>query len=97
VRSVIWHPLALEELHEAAAAYKLQRKGRDERFLSAVEQTVGLLERFPLLGKSVHRGHRGLVVHRFPYSVIYRVRPKSLQVVAIAHHKQKPTYWAGRA
>jgi plasmid stabilization system protein ParE len=96
VRSVVWHPLALEDLHEAAATYKLQRKGRDERFLSAVAQAVGLLERFSLLGKSVHRGHRGLVVHRFPYSVIYRVRPKFLQVVAIAHHKREVKYWVGR-
>jgi hypothetical protein len=36
VRPVVWHPLALEDLHEAAAFYKTQREGRDERFLSAV-------------------------------------------------------------
>lgn len=97
MRTVEWHPLAMEDLHEAAATYKAQRVGRDERFLAGVSATVELLQRFSHLGRSVDEAdRRGLLVHRFPYSVIYRVRAESIQIVAIAHHKRDHGFWHGR-
>lgn len=41
-------------------------------------------------------GVRRVVVHRFPYSVVYEVKAKELHVLAIAHHRRDPTYWEGR-
>jgi toxin ParE1/3/4 len=96
VTPVVWHPLALEDLHEAAASYKLQREGRDERFLSAVHRAIDRIRHSPLLGKPVYRTHRGVLVRRFPYTVIYRVRPRHIEIVAVAHDKRKPRYWMGR-
>ncbi|MFL5381702.1 MAG: type II toxin-antitoxin system RelE/ParE family toxin [Longimicrobiaceae bacterium] len=96
MRSVDWHPLALEELHEAAETYKAQRDGRDSRFLAAVEATTELIRRSPLIARSVHGEHRGVLVHRFPYTLIYRVRAKSVQVIAVAHDKREPLFWLGR-
>lgn len=91
-----WHPIALEELRQAAEYYKAQREGRDERFLNAVAAAVALIERFPALGHFVHRKYRRVLVHRFPYSVIYREQRTFLRVVAIAHHKLDPHNWIGR-
>lgn len=96
MRSVDWHPLAREELREASETYKTQRSGRDSRFLDAVLAATELIRRLPLFGHSVHGEHRGVRVHRFPYTVIYRVRVKSIQVIAIVHDKREPLYWLGR-
>jgi hypothetical protein len=37
-----------------------------------------------------------VLVHRFPYSVIYREQRTFLRVVAIVHHKLVPDNWIGR-
>jgi hypothetical protein len=41
-------------------------------------------------------GRRRFSLRRFPYSVIYYLRDDELRVVAIAHHRQRPGYWADR-
>ena len=33
---------------------------------------------------------------RFPFDVIYRVTPTQITVLAVAHHRRRPAYWAGR-
>jgi len=35
-----------------------------------------------------------LVLRRFPFGVVYRVLAGEIQVVAVAHHRRKPGYWA---
>jgi hypothetical protein len=44
----------------------------------------------------VDRRHHRFVMRRFPYSVFYRFNDTELTVVAIAHHKRPPGYWARR-
>jgi len=34
---------------------------------------------------------------RFPFHVIYRVEPAQIVILAIAHHRRRPTYWVERA
>lgn len=94
--TVRWHPFAREELLNAATYYKQQHVGLDEEFIAAVQHTVSLLVDFPYLGKAVGPGYRQMVVHRFPYSVIYRVRGKELQVKGIIHHRLDLRHWIGR-
>jgi plasmid stabilization system protein ParE len=96
VRVVRWHPSARAELLDAAAYYKQQRAGLDHLFLSAVDRIVGLIQRFPLLGHVVHPGYRRFVVHRFPYSVIYRIQPKELEIVGIVNQYLDSDSWKGR-
>jgi hypothetical protein len=38
-----------------------------------------------------------LLATRFPYQVVYRVRPNETVVVALAHLKRRPGYWKRRA
>lgn len=33
---------------------------------------------------------------RFPYSILYRVTPSTLFILAVAHHKRRPEYWLSR-
>jgi hypothetical protein len=35
-------------------------------------------------------------LHDYPYSVVYRVEPREIILIAIAHQSRRPGYWAGR-
>ena len=45
---------------------------------------------------SADHNTRRLLVSRFPYQIIYRVRPRKIVVVALAHVKRRPGYWKDR-
>jgi len=47
-------------------------------------------ERFPELEPGIRRR---LVLHRFPYAVLYRLVGDEIQVVAIMHMRRRPGYW----
>jgi plasmid stabilization system protein ParE len=80
----------------AADEYDTQRPGLGDDFLDAVHAAVMTLvdapERWPLVDERHHR----FVLKRFPYSVFYRFDETEVIVVAIAHHRRRPGYWARR-
>jgi len=41
-------------------------------------------------------GARRLVLHRFPFSIVYLDDPETVNIVAVAHAKRKPGYWKMR-
>lgn len=41
-------------------------------------------------------GTSRLYLKRFPYTLVFRMRGDVLRVIAIAHQKRHPEYWAGR-
>lgn len=65
-------------------------------FLDEVEQALRLLSEFPELGEPGSHNTRMLPLHNFPYSLIYRLPPDSVRVIAVAHHSRSPGYWVGR-
>lgn len=101
--SVWWHPLAKRELFEASAFYDEESEGLGEIFLDAIQQGLDLLKVQPRVGRKVLHETRRFVVARFPYSIIYRIDKGSrehqlhLFILAVAHHKRRPRYWAHRA
>jgi plasmid stabilization system protein ParE len=42
------------------------------------------------------KGTRRALLQRFPYGVIYRVVGDEIQILAIAHTRQRPGYWIER-
>jgi toxin ParE1/3/4 len=92
----IFHPLAENELNEAAAYYARAGPGLGEAFLSEVQQAVELLAATPLAGTVVDRDVRWWLVRRFPYSVFYRIVGDRIRILAVAHQKRRPLYWRGR-
>jgi plasmid stabilization system protein ParE len=46
---------------------------------------------------SVDHRTRRLLMTRFPYQLVYRVRPTEVVLVAVAHLKRRPEYWRHRA
>jgi plasmid stabilization system protein ParE len=89
---------ASEELAEAVKWYETQREGLGEDFLYAVVATLSLLETHKKAGASVGNDPmtRRLLVGRFPYQVIYRLRARDIVIVAFAHLHRRPGYWKQR-
>lgn len=96
MRTIRWHPVARVELGDAAEHYARQRAGLGEVFVRAVYHVIDIISQFPLAGRVVHPGYHRMVVHRFPYSVIYRVRVKYLEIIAVVPHLLDQNNWIGR-
>ena len=90
---------ASDEFREAVRWYEARRAGLGAEFFDAVAATLTLIEANPAIGQAISadgRTRRALVA-KFPYQVVYRVRPSELVIVAIAHLKRRPGYWKARS
>lgn len=91
------HP-ASEELTEAVRWYETRRVGLGGEFFDAVVATLALIEDRPEIGTPISGDHRTrrVLIARFPYQVVYRLRSTEIAIVAIAHLKRRPGYWKHR-
>ena len=94
---VEFHPAAQEELFQAAQYYQAQSCGLGRRFALAVRDTVRCIQEFPLLYSSVEDDVRRCRVLRFPYGVVYRVKPDRIEILAVMHLHREPGHWKSRA
>jgi plasmid stabilization system protein ParE len=90
-------PLALAELHDAAAFYTLKANVElGLAFVAEFERTANFVLANPLLGTVFRDTRRRYILRRFPYSIIYQVTAEELRILAVAHHRRRPGYWAHR-
>ncbi len=88
-RPVRFSEPASDELAEAVRWYETRRVRLGGEFFDAVAATLILIEANPRVGQTISSdGHtRRALVARFPYQVVYRLRPTEIVIVAIAHLK----------
>ncbi len=88
---------AEQEFSEAARWY-LDEAGLNQArdFRDEIHRTLQLLSEHPAIGTLGRNKTRSLVVHRYPYSVVYRMQEDNIRVIAIARHSRRPGYWARR-
>lgn len=90
-------PPALAELHDTAAFYTLKANvGLGLAFVAEFERTANFILANPLLDAVFRGTRRRYSLRRFPYSIIYQVAAEELRILAIAHHRRRPGYWAHR-
>jgi plasmid stabilization system protein ParE len=93
---VNFHPRARDEVEEAQAWYEerslLAAAGFLHEISVAVTRIVAAPNRYPA---SLHCTRR-IRLERFPFGIHYRVHENDIVVVAVAHQKRRPGYWAGR-
>jgi plasmid stabilization system protein ParE len=41
-------------------------------------------------------GTRRIMLHRYPFFVVFREFPRKIQIIAVVHAKRRPGYWASR-
>lgn len=93
----LWQQQARTELREAIRYYRDEgglNIARD--FHNAAMQAAGRLLEYPEQGVGIEHACRRFNLHDYPYSLIYRITPAAIIIVAVAHHSRRPGYWAGR-
>ncbi|MFO1364492.1 MAG: type II toxin-antitoxin system RelE/ParE family toxin [Burkholderiales bacterium] len=65
-------------------------------FIAEFERAIGVLCNYPRLGPVWRGSTRRFPLRRFPYSIIYQLKPEEVRVIALAHQSRRPGYWRGR-
>ena len=95
-RSVGYHPAAFAEAQGAAAWYGERSPQAEAAFLAEIERAVKEIAAGPERWPPYLQGSRRYLLHRFPFSVVYRQRGGTIEIVAIAHAHRQPGYWHHR-
>jgi len=85
-----------DEMIEAAVFYDAASNGLGNDFLEDVQQAIDRLCVYPMSGEAVAPGLRKILLHRFPFNVMYSIETDVILVIAIAHHGRQPGYWQTR-
>ncbi len=92
---------AAAELEAAVEWYEVKRRGLGLDLLAEVRMAAEAAERSPMAGSLIDGLDstlevRRVSVRRFPYQVVYLVEPDGVVVIAVAHDRRSPAYWAAR-
>lgn len=88
-----FHDDAFAEARQAAIYYDEQSAGLGNAFLDELDAAIVRLQRHPYTWAFVEQPYRRVLLHRFPYAVIYRIDDDAVFVAAVAHCKRQPLYW----
>lgn len=91
-----FHPEASTEFDEAFDWYAEKSGKLARRFLDSTARTIEFLRTYPEAGAPIGRHTRKFVIRPFSYSLIYLPGEEDIQIVAVAHHRRRPGYWAER-
>jgi plasmid stabilization system protein ParE len=93
---VTFNELAERELNEAASYYEQEQLGLGVGFLADVRGTVERLAEHPDAGTKLLPTVRRRLCPRFPYAVLYEIKPTEVRILAIMNLRRRPGYWVGR-
>jgi len=96
METVSYHRLARRELNEAAQYYESESPGLGAAFLDEVERCSHALVNFPEGGPLITETICRRLVSRFPYALLYSIKPDRVRVLAVMNLKRRPIYWVGR-
>ena len=91
---VIFDPDARLEFLSAVQFYEDCQKGLGQRFHSEVELGCKHITEAPFRYRTIKSPFRRYLLQKFPYSIIYSIEPDHIRIIAVAHTKRKPNYWA---
>ena len=91
-----FHELAEFELNDAIVYFENEREGLGLRFLSTVQDAVTHIQQHPHASPVILQDIRCKVLRRFPYNIIFSIKPDRIRILALASQKRRPFYWQGR-
>ena len=93
---VSFHRLARRELTESAQFYDVESPGLGSSFLDEVEHCTQAILEYPEAGPIVMGTVRRRLLPRFPYALLYSIKPDAIRILAVMNLKRRPMYWVGR-
>lgn len=93
---VSFHPRTRDEVEEAQAWYEERSLLAAAGFLHEISVAIRRIGEAPQRYPVAEHGTRRILLERFPFSIHYRVNEDDIVIVAVAHQKRRPGYWAGR-
>lgn len=97
MRQVLFRKEAEADVTEAYLWYEARSPGMGEEFRHELASTLRRIADHPESYQMIHRETRRAPMHRFPYSVFYRVYPDKIIVVACMHGRRSPRRWRSRS
>jgi toxin ParE1/3/4 len=94
---VSFHRLAEQELNEAAQYYERESSGLGAAFLAETQRCCDAILEYPELGQLAVGAVRRRLLRRFPYALLYTIRPNAVRILAVMNLKRRPGYWVGRS
>jgi plasmid stabilization system protein ParE len=91
-----FHPEAEAEADAAFEHYWIKSPVAAFGFDEEIREAYRTLSVHPMICAPYLHGTRRVIIRRFPFSVIFRERPQDIQIIAVAHAKRRPGYWAKR-
>lgn len=88
---------ARSEIQEAAHYYGLESPNLRVAFLDAVDVALAELLEHPQSAQVLRGTIRRKLIRRFPYSILYTLRPGEIRILAVMHQSRRPFYWWGRS
>lgn len=92
-----FHSEARAELNHSVDFYEARQPKLGLEFLEEIYSTIQLIIEFPKAFPKQSKNTRKCLINRFPFAVIYQIKPDEIFIVAIAHLSRKPGFWKKRA
>src|SRR5215467_13716067 len=93
---ISFHRFADQELNDTAQYYQLESPGLGVAFLDEVERSLQSITKHPDSSPVLSGSVRRRLLRRFPYALLYTVKPEGIRILAVMNLKRRPTYWVGR-
>ena len=90
------HPSALADLKSAVNWYLQHSETAASKFVSEVDRAIGLVIEAPSRWPAAEDDTRRFILNRFPFAIVYREKPDSIQMLAFSHGHRNPEYWKDR-
>jgi len=93
---IIYHPLVKRDVIEALRYYHHISPRLADEFHGELRITIARAAEQPAKFHPVGHDFRRANLQRFPYHVLYDVRPNSIRVMVVRHNKRHPDYGMNR-
>ena len=90
IERVVIRPLAKRDIRAARVWYRKISPLLADRFLDAVDDAIERAKDQPLAYQIIHRTFRRVLLHRFPYALVYHPGEDRIVVVAVLHQARDP-------
>jgi plasmid stabilization system protein ParE len=85
------------DIQEAFDHYQLELEGLEHRFLTAIENQVDFIAKYPLAFPVKYKNYRQARISKtFPFVIIYAIEDSTVLIISVFHTSRNPKSWKNR-